>query len=207
MTELEKRTTALRMAFTSTAPTGHPDDRGTYTDRRKRQLITRAVWLWLGGVVFITVVAVAFILHGMSNRPAEGTVTVGEAIAGTESATGAEAAETEGGESGEAGTQQYPGYRLVELASALGLPNGAVPDGAFEMGMSHDQARIYLMDLVNQAVTKGVLTPAEADGVLKAFEAGLVSAPVNITGDDDKGTSADENKGESANTDRVGSSN
>lgn len=204
MTELEKRTTALRMAFTSAAPTGHPDDRGTYTDRRKRQLITRAVWLWLGGVVVITVVAVAFILHGMSNRPAEGTVTVGEAIAGTESATGAEAAETEGGESGEEGTQQYPGYRLVELASALGLPNGAVPDGAFEMGMSHDQARIYLMDLVNQAVTKGVLTPAEADGVLKAFEAGLVSAPVNITEDKD-GASADNS--ESADTDRVGSSN
>ena len=72
------------------------------------------------------------------------------------------------------------------------------------MGMSHDQARIYLMELVNQAVTKGVLTPAEADGVMKAFEAGLVSEPVNITGDDEEDGAQDTDDASSSSS--VGSS-
>jgi hypothetical protein len=60
-----------------------------------------------------------------------------------------------------------------------------------EIGMDRDEARVYLMELVNKAVIKGVLTPVEADGVIKAFEAGLITAPVNITDDDDEQAQSD----------------
>lgn len=148
----------------------------------------QAVWLWLGGVVVITVLAIAFALHQSSNRPVEGTVTVGDAVAGSQPANqGAQAEESE-----DTKPSENPGYRLVELASALGLPNGAVPEGAIEMGMSQDQARLYLMQLVNKAVADGELTPVEADGVLKAYEKGIVNAPVNIT-DGEENTAASGN--------------
>lgn len=174
------------MAFSSAAPSGRPRNNGGQSGRTNRHMVTQAVWLWLGGVIVISVILFAMMSYYASNHPEEGTVTVGEAIAGTQSAADADSGETE-----KENSQQYPGYRLVELAAALGLPNGAAPEGALEMGMSHDQARIYLMELVNQAVTKGVLTPTEADGVMKAFEAGLVSAPVNITGDDEEDDAED----------------
>ena len=178
------------MAFSSTTPEGQSDpskDIDGHGIRTEHSVIAQAVWLWLGGVVVITVLAIAFALHSSSKPAAEGTVTVGDAVAGGESAP--EAGESEDAEGDE--SSEYTGYRLVELASALGFPHGAVPDGAIEMGMSQDQAQMYLMDLVNEAVTKGVLTPAEADGVLKAYEAGIVTAPVNITGDDEDNADSD----------------
>jgi len=189
----KKRITAPRMAFTSADPSERPNQQGGRNDDTGRRLVTQAVWLWLGGVVVISVVILAIMVHTVSNRPAEGSVTVGEAIAGTQAADESDSEADEHEDS-----QQYPGYRLVELAAALGLPNGAAPEGAFEMGMSHDQARLYLMDLVNQAVTQGDLSPTEADGVMKAFEAGLVSPPVNITGDDaEDNAGAEDNSGSS----------
>lgn len=171
------------MAFTSTASSGRPskpehtEEHGIQTER---SIIVQAVWLWLGGVVVITVLAIALALHAASNRPAEGEVTVGDAMSGIQPASEAEESEAASG----TGVPENPGYRLVELASALGLPNGSVPDGAMEIGMDRDEARVYLMELVNKAVIKGVLTPVEADGVIKAFEAGLITAPVNITDND-----------------------
>ena len=173
------------MAFTSTAPSGRPskpEHSGEHGIQTERSIVVQAVWLWLGGVVVITVLAIALALHAASNRPAEGEVTVGDAMAGIQPASEAE----ESDEAAGAGAPENPGYRLVELASALGLPNGAVPDGAMEIGMDRDEARVYLMELVNKAVIKGVLTPVEADGVIKAFEAGLITAPVNITDNDDE---------------------
>lgn len=176
------------MAFTSTASSGRPskpehtEEHGIQTER---SIIVQAVWLWLGGVVVITVLAIALALHAASNRPAEGEVTVGDAMSGIQPASEAEESEAASG----TGVPENPGYRLVELASALGLPNGAVPDGAMEIGMDRDEARVYLMELVNKAVIKGVLTPVEADGVIKAFEAGLITAPVNITEDDEQAQS------------------
>ncbi|MGP4984036.1 hypothetical protein ACTXIT_09240 [Corynebacterium casei] len=176
------------MAFTSTASSGRPskpehtEEHGIQTER---SIIVQAVWLWLGGVVVITVLAIALALHAASNRPAEGEVTVGDAMSGIQPASEAEESEEASG----TGVPENPGYRLVELASALGLPNGAVPDGAMEIGMDRDEARVYLMELVNKAVIKGVLTPVEADGVIKAFEAGLITAPVNITEDDEQAQS------------------
>lgn len=187
------------MAFSSAAPSGSPRNSGGQNSRTNRHMVTQAVWLWLGGVIVISVILFAMMSYYASNHSEEGTVTVGEAIAGTQSAADADSGETE-----KENSQQYPGYRLVELAAALGLPNGAAPEGALEMGMSHDQARIYLMELVNQAVTKGDLTPAEADGVMKAFEAGLVSAPVNITGDDEEDDAEDTDDASSSSS--VGSS-
>src|SRR5699024_6629719 len=133
---------------------GSPRHSGGQNSRTSRHLVKQAAWLWLGGVIVISVILFARMSYYASNHSAEGTVTVGEAIAGTQSAADAGWGATE-----EEHSQRYPGYRLVELAAALGLPNGAAPEGALEMGMSHDQARIYLMELVNQGVTKGVLTP------------------------------------------------
>ncbi|MDN5729767.1 hypothetical protein [Corynebacterium casei] len=176
------------MAFTSTAPSGRPskpEHSGEHGIQTERSIVVQAVWLWLGGVVVITVLAIALALHAASNRPAEGEVTVGDAMAGIQPASEAEESEAASG----TGVPENPGYRLVELASALGLPNGAVPDGAMEIGMDRDEARVYLMELVNKAVIKGVLTPVEADGVIKAFEAGLITAPVNITEDDEQAQS------------------
>ncbi|CCE54539.1 MAG: hypothetical protein ACTH3N_07455 [Corynebacterium casei] len=173
------------MAFTSTAPSGRPskpEHSGEHGIQTERSIVVQAVWLWLGGVVVITVLAIALALHAASNRPAEGEVTVGDAMSGIQPASEAEESEEASG----TGVPENPGYRLVELASALGLPNGAVPDGAMEIGMDRDEARVYLMELVNKAVIKGVLTPVEADGVIKAFEAGLITAPVNITDNDDE---------------------
>ncbi|MGO2827788.1 MAG: hypothetical protein ACTIA3_09765 [Corynebacterium casei] len=173
------------MAFTSTAPSGRPskpEHSGEHGIQTERSIVVQAVWLWLGGVVVITVLAIALALHAASNRPAEGEVTVGDAMSGIQPASEAEESEAASG----TGVPENPGYRLVELASALGLPNGAVPDGAMEIGMDRDEARVYLMELVNKAVIKGVLTPVEADGVIKAFEAGLITAPVNITDNDDE---------------------
>ncbi|AHI19621.1 hypothetical protein [Corynebacterium casei] len=176
------------MAFTSTAPSGRPskpEHSGEHGIQTERSIVVQAVWLWLGGVVVITVLAIALALHAASNRPAEGEVTVGDAMSGIQPASEAEESEAASG----TGVPENPGYRLVELASALGLPNGAVPDGAMEIGMDRDEARVYLMELVNKAVIKGVLTPVEADGVIKAFEAGLITAPVNITEDDEQAQS------------------
>ncbi|MGO3270388.1 hypothetical protein, partial [Corynebacterium casei] len=171
-----------------TAPSGRPskpEHSGEHGIQTERSIVVQAVWLWLGGVVVITVLAIALALHAASNRPAEGEVTVGDAMSGIQPASEAE----ESDEAAGAGAPENPGYRLVELASALGLPNGAVPDGAMEIGMDRDEARVYLMELVNKAVIKGVLTPVEADGVIKAFEAGLITAPVNITEDDEQAQS------------------
>lgn len=154
------------MAFTSTAPSGRPskpEHSGEHGIQTERSIVVQAVWLWLGGVVVITVLAIALALHAASNRPAEGEVTVGDAMSGIQPASEAEESEAASG----TGVPENPGYRLVELASALGLPNGAVPDGAMEIGMDRDEARVYLMELVNKAVIKGVLTPVEADGVIK----------------------------------------
>lgn len=176
------------MAFTSTAPSGRPskpEHSGEHGIQTERSIVVQAVWLWLGGVVVITVLAIALALHAASNRPAEGEVTVGDAMSGIQPVSEAEESEAASG----TGVPENPGYRLVELASALGLPNGAVPDGAMEIGMDRNEARVYLMELVNKAVIKGVLTPVEADGVIKAFEAGLITAPVNITEDDEQAQS------------------
>ena len=194
------------MAFTSTASSGRPskpehtEEHGIQTER---SIIVQAVWLWLGGVVVITVLAIALALHAASNRPAEGEVTVGDAMSGIQPASEAEESEAASG----TGVPENPGYRLVELASALGLPNGAVPDGAMEIGMDRDEARVYLMELVNKAVIKGVLTPVEADGVIKAFEAGLITAPVNITEDDEHAQSDAEEDQNSDVGSSIGSSN
>ncbi|MDN5800470.1 MAG: hypothetical protein L0H45_10620 [Corynebacterium casei] len=194
------------MAFTSTAPSGRPskpEHSGEHGIQTERSIVVQAVWLWLGGVVVITVLAIALALHAASNRPAEGEVTVGDAMSGIQPASEAEESEAASG----TGVPENPGYRLVELASALGLPNGAVPDGAMEIGMDRDEARVYLMELVNKAVIKGVLTPVEADGVIKAFEAGLITAPVNITEDDEQAQSdAEEDQNGDVGT-SLGSSN
>lgn len=194
------------MAFTSTASSGRPskpEHTGEHGIQTERSIIVQAVWLWLGGVVVITVLAIALALHAASDRPAEGEVTVGDAMAGIQPASEAEESEAAAG----AGASENPGYRLVELASALGLPNGAVPDGAMEIGMDRDEARFYLMELVNKAVIKGVLTPVEADGVIKAFEAGLITAPVNITEDDEQAQSDAEEDQNSDVGSSIGSSN
>src|SRR5699024_1439282 len=131
-----------RMAFTSADPSERPDQQGGRHEDTGRRLVTQAVWLWLAGGVVISVVILAIMVHTVSNRPAEGSATVGGAIAGTQAADDAASAADE-----HEGSHQVPGDRLVQLAGALGLPNGAASECAFEMGMSHDEPRLYLMNL------------------------------------------------------------
>ena len=83
------------MAFSSTAPSGSPRNSGGQNSRTNRHMVTQAVWLWLGGVIVISVILFAMISYYASNHSEEGTVTVGEAIAGPQSAADADVGETE----------------------------------------------------------------------------------------------------------------
>ena len=125
----KKRITAPRMAFTSADPSERPDQQNGRNDDTGRRLVTQAVWLWLGGVVVISVVILAIMVHTVSNRPAEGSVTVGEAIAGTQAADESDSEADEHEDS-----QQYPGYRLVELAAALDFLMAQPPKALLRWG-------------------------------------------------------------------------
>lgn len=80
-----------------------------------------------------------------------------------------------------------PGYRLVELAEALGIPEAAMPKQAFEAGDSREQSREELEAVMDTAVSEGRLSEDEAEAVLKAFDEGLIegqSGPLVASNDD-----------------------
>ncbi|MFH0412909.1 hypothetical protein ACG98H_12620 [Corynebacterium sp. L4756] len=166
---------------------------------QKGRTIAKGVVLWLIGVIIITAIFVGLLWNAFFKPTNANSVTVGDVVSGKESA--AEQQEQGDGTS----STRYPGYRLVELAAALGLPDGVMPEGAIEMGMDRDEARAYLIELVNQAVAQGKLTPVEADGVIKAYNEGIVSAPVNLT--DDGKEASDEASEASETSGGLGSSN
>ena len=67
---------------------------------------------------------------------------------------------------------------LAELARAMGLPQGAFT--ADESGRTVDTVatRQHLVDNLREATHGGEITAEEADAVLKAYDSGLVDAPV-----------------------------
>ena len=67
---------------------------------------------------------------------------------------------------------------LAELARAMGLPQGAFT--ADESGRTVDTVatRQHLVDNFREATHGGEITAEEADAVLKAYDSGLVDAPV-----------------------------
>lgn len=80
-----------------------------------------------------------------------------------------------------------PGYRLVELAEALGIPEAAMPKQAFAAGDSREQSREELEAVMDTAVSEGRLNEDEAQAVLKAFDEGLIesqSGPLVASNDD-----------------------
>lgn len=105
-------------------------------------------------------------------QPASDARTVGEAFEGV-------AQKNSNAEHLHPGAQS--GDRLVELASALGLPESSVPDNIFVPLIDQESKRNQLRQDLEDAVNAGVFTHNEANAVLTAFDLGYIQYPDSVS--------------------------
>ena len=67
---------------------------------------------------------------------------------------------------------------LTELARAMGLPQGALSSEAPERAADAEATRDNLVTNLESARNRGQITAEEASAVLKAYDTGLVDAPI-----------------------------
>lgn len=122
-------------------------------------------WPWVvGGVAVIALLVVLIIMLQPPAKPKDAK-TVEEVLSGSQIDRRSPEGTTENS-------------ALAELARAMGLPQGAFT--ADESGRTVDTVatRQHLVDNLREATHAGEISSEEADAVLKAYDSGLVDAPV-----------------------------
>ncbi|MDO5031327.1 hypothetical protein [Corynebacterium sp.] len=81
--------------------------------------------------------------------------------------------------SGQEGSSLGIDERVAQLAEALGIPVEAVPRGVITDDVTRMKSRGLLVQVLDKAIDEGKITPAEAQAVLHAFDAGLIKPSVD----------------------------
>ncbi|MDY3126639.1 MAG: hypothetical protein SOW59_00695 [Corynebacterium sp.] len=146
--------------------------------QRAEELPRKGVFLawWIGGVIVISLAVVMLAVVTLGFPRYSSGRTVSETM--TELQTHAGVGEQTGEASASGGTR--PGYRIVELADALGLPDGSFPQDVLDLDVGNGDTRRYFVSMISKAVESGDITSEEADAVIKAFDKGLVDMPVHL---------------------------
>lgn len=136
---------------------------------------SQTIWIWIAVGLVVFLVAVVSMWSIVFRPPLEGSRTVGQAISEMDKP------EEEKNSLAESVPTNHPAYRLVELASVLGMPVSAIPQSALVVGIDRDDNRVYLEMLLYNEVSRGGLTQEEAEGVLKSFDAGYIDVPGGVS--------------------------